>query len=107
MSFGLSNTQASFQRYINKILIKRLNIFVIVYLDNIFIYTENVSLGHVIVVRWVLEVLRKNSFFAKLKKYWFHKDRVRFLDYIISAQRIKMEDKRIEAVKNWPQPKLV
>lgn len=41
MSFGLSNTSASFQCYINKILVKKLNIFIIVYLDDIFIYTED------------------------------------------------------------------
>ena len=41
MFFGLSNTLASFQGYINKILAKKLDIFVIVYLDNIFIYTED------------------------------------------------------------------
>ena len=41
MSFGLSNAPASFQGYINKILAEKLDIFVIVYLDDIFIYTEN------------------------------------------------------------------
>ena len=41
MSFGLSNALASFQDYINKILAKKINIFIIVYLDNIFIYTKD------------------------------------------------------------------
>ena len=41
MSFGLSNTPASFQGYINKILVEKLDILIIVYLDNIFIYTED------------------------------------------------------------------
>ena len=43
MSFGLSNAPASFQGYINKILAKKLDIFVIVYLDNIFIYTKDLG----------------------------------------------------------------
>ena len=47
MLFGLSNTPASFQSYINKILAEKLNIFVIVYLDDIFIYTEDQGQGHV------------------------------------------------------------
>ena len=47
MLFGLSNVPASFQGYINKILAKKLNIFVIVYLDDILIYTENQERGHV------------------------------------------------------------
>ena len=47
MLFGLSNAPASFQDYINKILVKKLDIFVIVYQDNILIYTENLGQGHV------------------------------------------------------------
>ena len=43
MSFGLSNTPASFQRYVNKILAEKLDVFVIVYLDNILIYTKDAS----------------------------------------------------------------
>ena len=105
--FGLSNIPASFQGYINKILAEKLNIFVIVYLDDIFIYTEDQSQGHVEAVRWVLDLLRKNGLFANLKKCRFHKDEVRFLGYVVSSQGIRMEDERIEAVKNWPEPKSV
>ena len=47
MPFGLSNAPASFQGYINKILAKKLDVFVIVYLDDILIYTEDESQGHV------------------------------------------------------------
>ena len=50
MPFGLSNAPASFQGYINKILAEKLDIFVIVYLDDILIYTEDQSQGHVEVV---------------------------------------------------------
>ena len=107
MLFRLFNAPASFQRYINKILVEKLNIFVIVYLDNIFIYTEDQGRGHVEVVRWVLDILRKKSQFANLKKCHFHKDEVQFLGYVVSSQDIRMEDKRIKAVKNWPEPKSV
>ena len=107
MPFGLSNAPASFQGYINKILVEKLDIFVIVYLDNILIYTEDQGQGHVEEVRWVLEILRKNSLFANLKKCRFHKDEVRFLGYVVSSQGIRMEDERIEAVRNWPEPKSV
>ena len=100
MPFGLSNAPASFQGYINKILAEKLDIFVIVYLDDILIYTEDQGQGHVEAVRWVLDLLRKNGLFANLKKCRFHKNEVRFLRYIISSQDIRMEDKRIEAVRN-------
>lgn len=55
MPFGLTNAPATFHGYINKILAKKLDIFIIVYLDNIFIYTKNKAEGHVKVVTWVLE----------------------------------------------------
>ena len=55
MPFGLSNTPASFQCYINQILAQKLDIFVIVYLDDILVYTKDPSQPHVDVVHWVLE----------------------------------------------------
>ena len=73
MPFGLSNIP-SFQSYINKILAKKLNICVIVYLYDILIYTHDAGQAHVNAVRWVLNELKKCGFFANLKKCCFHKD---------------------------------
>ena len=92
MPFGLTNAPASFQGYINKILAEKLDIFVIVCLDDILIYTDDDEDGHIAAVRWVLEQLRKFSLYANLKKCRFHQEKVRFLGY-------GMEDERIEAVK--------
>ena len=69
MSFELFNTPASFQGYINKTLVKKLDIFDIIYLDNIFIYIDYQSQDHVETVQWLLDLLRKNGLFANLKKY--------------------------------------
>ena len=107
MPFGLSNALASFQGYINKILAKKLNIFVIVYLDDILIYIKDPGQGLVEAVWWVLDVLWRYGLFAHLKKCWFHKDEIRFLDYVVSAQGVKIEDEQIKVVKNWPEPKSV
>lgn len=74
MLFGLSNIQKNFQGYINKILAKKLDIFVIIYLDDIFINIKDLGQSHITAVRWALDVLRKNSLFAQLKKCCFHKD---------------------------------
>ena len=57
MLFELSNAAASFQGYINKILTKKLDVFVIVYLDNILIYSKNEGQRHVEAVWWVLDLL--------------------------------------------------
>ena len=100
ISFGFFNAPASFQGYINKILAEKLNIFVIVYLDDIFVYTKDQDWGHVEAVRYVLDILRKNGLFANLKKCQFHTNEVRFLGYVILSQGIWMEDKRIKAVRN-------
>ena len=85
----------------------KLDVFVIAYLDDILIYTEDPGQAHVEAVRWVLENLRKHGLFANLKKCRFHQDEVRFLGYVVSTQGVRMEDERIEAVKSWPEPKSV
>ena len=105
MPFGLTNAPGSFQGYVNKILAEKLDIFVIVYLDDILIYTEDPGKAHVEAVRWVLDVLRKYGLYANLKKCRFHKDKVRFLGFVVSRDSIKIEEERIDAVKKWPKPK--
>lgn len=83
MAFGLSNILTSFQRYINKILAEKLDIFVIVYLNDILIYTKNKRLGYIEVVWWVFEKLQKYSLYANLKKCYFHQDKIQFFRYIV------------------------
>ena len=86
---------------------KKLDVFVIVYLDDILIYTEDEGQGHVESVQWVLDFLTKNDLFVNLKKCQFYQDEVRFLGYVVSAQGVRMEDEKIKTVKNWPKPKSV
>ncbi len=61
MPFGLSNAPTNFQDYINKILAEKLDIFVVVYLDDILTYTEDPGQPHMDAVRWILEQLRKHG----------------------------------------------
>ena len=79
----------------------------IVYLDDILIYIKDKGQGYVNAVWWILEKLKKYGLYANLKKNWFHKDEVQFLGYIVSIQRAQMEDERIEAVRNWLEPKSI
>ncbi len=83
MPVGLANAPAMFQGDINKILAKKLNVFVIVYLDDILIYTESEGEEHIQAVRGVQDQLQKHSLYANLKKCRFHQDEVRFVGYII------------------------
>lgn len=72
MFFSLSNTLASFQGYIIKILIQKLDVFIIVYLHDILIYTNEVDL--IDSVWYVVKELRKHLLYANLKKYRFYQD---------------------------------
>ena len=75
MLFRLINVLASFQEYINKIFAEKIDIFIIVYLDNILIYTNHNGNGYIAGVRWVLEQLKKFLFYANLKKYQFYQEK--------------------------------
>ncbi len=70
--FRFTNVSTIFQKYINKILAEKLDIFVIVYLDNILIYTENKRESYVKVIQYILDQLQKYLLYTKLKKYYFH-----------------------------------
>ena len=107
MLFGLSNTPDTFQRYVNKILAEKLDVFIIVYLNDILIYTEDPGQLYVEAVRCILDQLRKYSLFANLKKCCFHQDEIYFLEYIVSSKGINIKAKKIEVVKEWPEPKLI
>ena len=72
MPFGLLNASASFQSNINKISADKLEVFVIVYLDDILVYIEDEGQGHVEAMQLVLDLLQKNCFFANLKKCRSH-----------------------------------
>ena len=58
-------------------------------------------------MQWMLDLLQKNGLFANLKKCRFYRDKVRMLGYVVSAQGVQIEDKKIEVVKNWPEPKSI
>ena len=107
MLFDLSNAPARFQGYIKKILAQKLEIFVIVHLDNIQVYTEDAGQPHMGAVRCFPEQLRKHSLYANLKNCRFHQDEVWFLGFVVSDQGIRIEEERIEAVKVWAKPKSV
>ena len=68
MQFGLCNISISFQAYNNKILAKKLVIFIIVYLDNILSYIKDPVQGDIKAVKWMLDILQMHRLFTNLKK---------------------------------------
>jgi hypothetical protein len=97
MLFGLTNALATFQAYINNVLRKYLNMFVVVYLDDILVYSKTYK-EHVQHVRQVLTALRDADLRIKAEKTEFHKQEVKFLGYIVSREGLKMDSKKIEAI---------
>jgi hypothetical protein len=103
MPFGLTNAPATFQAYINNVLRKYLDVFVVVYLDDILVYSKTYD-DHVRDVRKVLQALADAKMKIKPEKTEFHKTEVKFLGYIVSREGLKMDKKKVEAVTSWPKP---
>jgi hypothetical protein len=97
MLFGLTNAPATFQVYINNILRKYLDVFVVVYLDNILVYSKTYD-DHVRDVRKVLQALADTKMKIKPEKIEFHRKEVKFLGYIVSREGLKIDKKKIEAI---------
>src|SRR5271165_6990236 len=106
MPFGLTNAPASLQRSVNKKLHKYLDIFVMVYLDDILIYSETIE-EHVEHVKKVLQKLQDNDLLLRPEKCEFHKDAVEFLGFIVGKDGISMAPDKVETVLAWPTPESV
>ena len=103
MPFGLTNAPATFQRMMNDIFRDLLDISVLIYLDDILVFSTDPK-DHEQHVKQILERLRQHSLFAKLEKCEFDLQSVEFLGYIISQDGISMAPDKVKAVQDWPQP---
>ena len=103
MPFGLKNAPASFQRFMNATFQGCLGKFVVVYLDDILIYSKELN-EHEEHVRVVLRKLRENNLFAKLEKCAFGVQRVEFLGYVISPQGVEMDPEKTSNITSWQTP---
>ncbi len=103
MPYGLSNSPSVFQGYMNEVFREFLQQFVIVYIDDILIYSRNLA-EHRLHIKQVLEKLRHHHLYLKLEKCEFHTTSVTFLGYVIDQHGIQMYQRKVEAIRNWPQP---
>ena len=99
MFFGLTNTSAIFQLYINRALVDLINIYYIIYLDNILIYSINPA-DHQRYIRAILKRFRNFKLYLKLSKCEFSVNRVEFLDFIIITRDIDIEKNKIKVIIN-------
>jgi len=106
MPFGLTNAPSTFQALMNEVLRPFLCKSVLVFFDDILIYSSSYT-EHLRHVRAVLSVLRNHSLFLKRSKCSFAEWSVNYLGHIISADGVAMDPSKIEAVQSWPQPRSI
>ena len=103
MPFGLTNAPAVFMDLMNRMFKPYLDQFVVVFIDDIVIYSKSHK-EHEDHLRIVLQILRKKKLYAKLQKCDFWLDQVSFLGHTTSIDGISVDPKKIEAIVSWSRP---
>ena len=106
MPFGLKNTPAHFQRTVNQVFYDLLDVCVLVYLDDILIFSKSWT-EHQEHVCQVFERLNKHGFCVKISKCELFLERVEFLGHQVSAKGVEVTQNKVKAVAEWPVPKSV
>jgi hypothetical protein len=104
--FGLSNAPTVFMCLMNGVFRESLDKFFTVFLDDILEYS-NSDEEHEHHLRMVLQVLRENQLYAKLRKCSFYQNRIHYLGHIISKEGIAVDPEKIEAIRGWKEHKNV
>ena len=103
MPFGLCNAPSTFQAIMNSIFRLHLRKFILVFFDDILIYSPN-WIMHLERVKIALEILRHHKFFVKISKCAFGLQELEYLGHIVTAQGLKVDQGKIQTMLNWPKP---
>jgi RNase H-like domain found in reverse transcriptase/Reverse transcriptase (RNA-dependent DNA polymerase)/Integrase zinc binding domain/Chromo (CHRromatin Organisation MOdifier) domain/Retroviral aspartyl protease/Integrase core domain len=103
LSFGLTNAPATFQTTMNQIFRTVLGKFVLVYLDDILVFSRSMD-EHLDHLHQVLQLLREQKFYARLDKCRFAKPELEYLGHLIGAKGIRVDPRKVECVQEWPRP---
>lgn len=103
MPMGLCNSPSTFQRLMDVVLYETLDLFVIVYLDDILIYskTEEEHLKHVEIV---LQKLREHKLLTQAKKCAWGQSKTDFLGHVVSAEGVQTDPRKVDSIRDWPVP---
>ena len=106
MFFGLTNAPAFFMYLMNSVFMLELDMFVVVFIDDILIYSKNKE-EHAQHLWVVLTRLREHKLYAKFSKCEFWLDRVKFLEHVLTPEGISVDPSKVQDVLNWKSPKSV
>ncbi|KAJ8748563.1 hypothetical protein K2173_003464 [Erythroxylum novogranatense] len=106
MPFGLTNAPATFMDLMNRVFRPYLNQFVVVFIDDILVYSRNEH-DHSEHLRIVLQTLKERQLYAKLSKCDFWLQEISFLGHVVSSEGIRVDPSKIEAIVNWKPPRNV
>ena len=106
MPFGVTNAPSTFQRMMNMLFKDELDKFVLVYLDDILIFSKTLE-DHIQHIKQALEKLKEAKLYARLHKCAFFQERVEYLGFDVSYQGIQPSPEKVRTIVEWPQLKSV
>ncbi|KAL4017179.1 hypothetical protein IC575_024855 [Cucumis melo] len=103
MPFGLTNAPSTFMRLMNHVLKEYIGKFVVVYFDDILVYSKGLN-DNILHVKKILLKLKEEKLYANFKKCSFCLEQIHFLGFIVGKDGVKVDEEKVKAIREWPTP---